>query len=254
MYLKVQVDATSRASACGTRGEITGYTILVSVQPVKRVTLADQISNGLMDAIMDGSLGMGEKLKTQELADKFGVSRMPVREALIALENTGLIETTPYSGYRVAYLDQNRIREVYMIRAALEPIVGEAACEKIQDAQIVELNVIFDELKKATLGEAAASKEVYLRNREFHFTLYKASGLDEVVSAIRTAWNKIAVYKLLYSKKYVTNPEAGQAMLNEHRKLLDAVEAHDCARISELLSSSIRHHRVVVPEEFEQTV
>jgi DNA-binding GntR family transcriptional regulator len=221
---------------------------------VKRVTLADQISDGLMDAIMDGSLEMGEKLKTQDLADKFGVSRMPVREALITLENTGLVEATPYSGYRVAYLDQNRIREVYMIRAALEPIVGREACEKIQDTGIQQLADLFDELKKATLGENATPKEVYLRNREFHFTLYEASELDEVVSAIKAAWNKIAVYKLLYSKKYVTNNEAGLAMLNEHRKLLAAVRAHDCDLISDLLSSSIRHHRIVVPEEFEQVV
>lgn len=202
---------------------------------------------------MDGSLAMGEKLKTQELADRFGVSRMPVREALIALENTGLIEATPYSGYRVAHLDQNRIREVYMIRAALEPIVAREACEKLTAADLLNLRELMARLEDATCGANAAPKAVYLRNREFHFALYEVSGLDEVVNATRSAWNKIAVYKLIYSKKYVTDVAAGAAMLNEHRKLLSGLESHQCELVAELLSSSIRHHRVVVPEEFERS-
>jgi len=220
------------------------------VAKVKRQTMADQISDALMDAIMDGTIRMGDKLRTQDLADQFGVSRMPVREALINLQVSGLVDATPYSGYRVVSLDPERIREGYIIRQALEPIVARTACERITDEGVAAVEDKLGELEAATLDASPSPKEIYLCNREFHFTWYEAAGMPVVVEAIRAAWDKLAVYKLIYGRKYLRDREAGVRMVQEHRAYVDALRTRDAEGVARQLEQSIAMHEVDVPDEF----
>ena len=221
------------------------------VKRVSRRTLAEQISDALMDAMMDGTVRMGDKLRTQDLADQFGVSRMPVREALINLEANGLVDTTPYAGYRVASLDKGRIRENYVIRRALEPIAARAACERIDATQLARLTVKYEELEEATLSADPSSKQIYVNNRAFHFTLYEASGMPQVVEIIRMAWDRLAVYKLIYTRKYASDTVLAHQMVEEHRAFMDAIAQRDGARLARLLDESIARHEVELPEEFD---
>lgn len=221
------------------------------VKKVSRRTLAEQISDALMDAMMDGTIRMGDKLRTQDLADQFGVSRMPVREALINLEANGLVDATPYAGYRVASLDKSRIREIYTIRRALEPIAARAACERMDGAQLAALEEKCRELEDAALRDDPSSKQIYVHNRAFHFALYEASGMPQVVEMIRIAWDRIAVYKLIYTRKYVADRALARRMVAEHRAFVDAVARRDAAELARLLDESIARHEVDLPDEFD---
>ena len=95
---------------------------------LQRDTLPMQILSKLMDWIMDGTLKMGEKLNTEELARQLGVSRMPIREALNGLEKMGLAESVPYVGMKLVSLTQDDVLQIYQMRQALEPLVAEKAC------------------------------------------------------------------------------------------------------------------------------
>lgn len=135
------------------------------MKEVERKTLAERISDALTESILDGSLPMGEKLGTQDLANRFGVSRMPVREALITLVNSGLVEAMPYAGYRVSGLRADRIQQIYVIRGALEPLLAEKACSLISDEQIDTLSESLHKMTQATQGSAASARKVYLEPR-----------------------------------------------------------------------------------------
>ncbi|HEY0186691.1 MAG TPA: GntR family transcriptional regulator [Cellulomonas sp.] len=217
---------------------------------LQRRTLAEQISDALIDAIMDGSVKMGDKLRTQDLADQFGVSRMPVREALISLQANGLVDATPYSGYRVAALDRTRIREIYIIRRALEPIVAREAAARIDEEGLALLERELAALEESALGSEPTARDIYLRNREFHFSLYELANMPQTVEIIRTAWDRIAVYKLLYSQKYIADHEAAEQMVAGHHEILGALRDRRPDELARLLTEDIARHEQAVPDEF----
>lgn len=219
---------------------------------VKRETLAEQISDALVDSIMDGTIAMGARLRTQDLADQFGVSRMPVREALIGLQGTGLVEAAPYSGYTVASLDKDRIREIYIIRKALEPLVARTAVANLSAEKLDAITQRFTELEEATLAEVPSPKRIYIKNREFHFSLYECSNLPHVVDVIRSAWDHLAVYKLIYGRKYIDDKAAGRRMVEEHRAILNALQDGDTDLVAELLEERIAEHEIALPDEFDK--
>ena len=113
--------------------------------------LRDVVFNTLRQAILKGELKPGERLMEIQLANKLGVSRTPVREAIRKLELEGLVLMIPRKGAEVAEITRQDMEDVLEVRTALEELAVKDACDHITDAQLSELKKASSEFKKALL-------------------------------------------------------------------------------------------------------
>ena len=111
--------------------------------------LRDVVFNTLRQAILRGELKPGERLMEIQLANKLGVSRTPIREAIRKLELEGLVLMIPRKGAEVAEITEKSLRDVLEVRRALEELAVELVCEKITDEQIQDLKDAAEEFKES---------------------------------------------------------------------------------------------------------
>ena len=109
--------------------------------------LRDVVFNTLRQAILRGELKPGERLMEIQLANKLGVSRTPIREAIRKLELEGLVLMIPRKGAEVAEITEKNMRDVLEVRKALEELAVQLACEKITDEEIEEMKKAAEEFK-----------------------------------------------------------------------------------------------------------
>lgn len=176
-----------------------------------------------------GALAPGERIKINEIAQKLNVSRTPVREALKRLEVENVVKFTFNSSAEVRAFDLDEMEELVMIRQELEPLAARLAAERCDATTIQKLKDIIAQLEKYRVAKDA---ENYSRlNREFHMTLYQASGAKTLYQLIDDLWTRsersMLVFTLIPNRLEYSN--------EEHRKILQAVEAHDGELAEKLL-------------------
>ncbi len=203
--------------------------------------LYELVAEQLTDWIMDGTLKAGERLNTDEICEKLGVSRMPVRDALKILEESGLITNTPYLGATVASISMEDILELFVMRMSLEPAAAYHAVKKITDAQIGELRDIQNKLDAAINMEAPLrdTKQIYRYNRLFHQTLYSFSGMKRLCKTIDGILNSLAYVRI--KNVYESSGNLGFIKL-EHQSFLEQIEKRDANKVSALLHSTLSDH------------
>lgn len=206
---------------------------------LQRDTLPMQVLNKLMDWIMDGKLKMGEKLNTEELARQFGVSRMPIREALKSLEKMGLAELIPYVGVKLVSLEQEDVLQIYLMRQLLEPLAAGEACKKITEEQIHELEEIHKEYIPIVEADEIDAKKLYLQNRKFHFAIYSISEMDRVCAMIESLWDTLSFFKLIYGRDVIKNTNGAKNMIAEHQGYIDALKDRDAERLKKSLYDTL---------------
>lgn len=206
---------------------------------LQRDTFPMQVLSKLMDWIMDGTLKMGDKLNSEELARQLGVSRMPIREALKGLEKMGLAESIPYAGMRLISLTHDDILQIYLMRQALEPLVAEKACENVTDEDIKELEQIHEEYYQIVTEPELDAKKLYLQNRKFHFRIYSISKMDRICSMIESLWDTLSFFKLLYGRDVIKGDEHVKKMIAEHHSYIDALKNKDAAALKQRLYDSL---------------
>ena len=206
---------------------------------LQRDTLPIQVLNKLMDWIMDGTLKMGEKLNTEELARQLGVSRMPIREALKSLEKMGLAESVPYVGMRLVSLQQEDILQIYLMRQLLEPLAAGEACRKSTKAKIDELENIQEEYIRIVEEKELDAKKLYLQNRKCHFAIYSTCGMDRVCGVIESLWDTLSFFKLIYGRDVIKNTTGVKKMIAEHQSYIDFLKNKDAEGLKKALSENL---------------
>jgi DNA-binding GntR family transcriptional regulator len=187
--------------------------------------LADRAYQELRGAILEGHLPAGSRLVEAQLAEQLGVSRLPVREALIQLEADGLAVRQRGRGTFVPSLSADDVREVYSLRAALEALAFRLAREHLSDENIQSLQALINKMEQA----AAAGNVTKLSalEVEFHGLIVRLSGHRRVLSV----WNSMIVQIQLLSVRVIDTLYADLEIVPErHRKLLDALVNGDGAR------------------------
>lgn len=191
---------------------------LTKVAMQKPQTVAEHIAGILREAIVEGSLQAGTPLRQDELAARFGFSRMPIRDALRQLENEGLVSIHPTRGAFVAKMDATEIDEIYAIRALLEAEALRLAFPNLTDEQMDKAASILDQLDiEADVGRWGAL------NRAFHLALYRPCGNGRLLDLIEAQHNAADRYVriLLSNLDYRVQSQL------EHRELLAACRSRD---------------------------
>lgn len=189
----------------------------------------------LRGAITSGELRPGAPIRQDALAARLQVSRVPLREALKALEAEGLVVHHVHRGYFVAQLSLADLEEIYRIRALLETEAVSRALALRPDGFYEDLAGIQREVERAAkAGDVTAMAEA---NRRFHFTLIEACGMPRLVRMITTLWDSTDAYRSLY---YTDATHRDQAV-HEHRAVLDSILQDDRANALRWLDDHRAH-------------
>ena len=146
----------------------------LSLGVATRRVLADEVTDDLRDAIVSHELEPGRKLTEDELAAQLGVSRGPVREALMRLEREGLVVIERHRGATIASWNRQDIEEIYSLRGALEELAIEWACKNATSADIADMEEILKEYA-ALSDKQRTPKEVSRIDLDFHSALFRAA-------------------------------------------------------------------------------
>lgn len=206
---------------------------------LQRSKLADQVLKCLMDWIMDGTLQMGDKLRTERISEELGVSRMPVREALNMLEKKGIAVSEPYVGTRLIQLEEEEIVEIYHLRRLLESEASYYACLYITPETLEQVKQYHREYQEILLAPALNAKKIHLKNREFHFTIYQASGMKRLCGMIEGLWDTLSFFKMLYGETLLKTDEGKRKMIAEHQSYIDYLEAGKAEELRDVTWANI---------------
>lgn len=179
--------------------------------------LRDVVFQTLRKAILTGELMPGERLMEIHLAQKLGVSRTPIREAIRKLELEGLVMNIPRRGAQVAEISERGLRDVLEVRRALDTFCAELACERISDEEK-------EALKKACkdFEDAVETKDVTVIAKAdvaFHDIIVGATGNERLVALL----NNLAEQMYRYRFEYIKDVSQHGKLIEEHRVLMDAI-------------------------------
>ena len=183
--------------------------------------LRDVVFNTLRQAILRGELKPGERLMEIQLANKLGVSRTPIREAIRKLELEGLVLMIPRRGAEVAEITEKSLRDVLEVRGALEELAVKLACQKITDAEITELRMAEKEFEQALKsGDVTIFAEADVK---FHDVIYRATDNQRLIQLLFNLREQMYRYRVEYLKR----EEAHENLLVEHRRIIETIAARD---------------------------
>jgi len=203
-------------------------------------TLWEQVREELRDDILGGQLAPGTVLSEVALAESFGVSRGPIREALSRLESDGLVTITPRRGAIVADLTPDEFIEAYQVREALETFAIRLAVPRLGEAELARLRELHAEMvEHATGGEVNGFFDA---NTAFHDVIVAGSGNRKLHETYRVLMDQMG----RYLARSLTLRGSLEKSITEHSAILEAVEAGDSERAVRLLADHIE-----VPQRVE---
>jgi DNA-binding GntR family transcriptional regulator len=197
----------------------------------------------LRQQIIQGSYQGGERLVEERLADALGVSRTPIREALTMLASEGLVQMFPNRGAVVRSFAPDDIRASYDLRAVLEGYGAFQAALRITPDELLYLRSITEEMEHSLDQDDARSRdEIYWlveRNQHFHYVITKASGN----SMLPALYRQLVNLPLMYRSFYWYSREEHTNQIFFHRRIIDALAAHDPERARVLMQEHIYEGR-----------
>jgi len=196
---------------------------------------SDLATELIRTAILDGTLGAGERLKEDELAGRLDISRTPVREALRQLAAEDLVVLEQNRGARVRDYGAEELDDLYRLRAVLEGYAAGRAAERIRPTELAELRESCERF--ATLAGRKRPKPAALaeENRRFHDSVLEAAR-DPRLSAMAHAVIRLP---LVYKAYIWFTPEQREASARYHRKILKALEKRDAERAAEVMADHV---------------
>lgn len=226
----VWIGAPRTAAACYIPAAVDNR----GMEPVTTAqTLTDQIALRLRSAILSGELVPGLQYSASGLAEQFGVSRTPVREALLELARAGMLRIDKNRGVRIIPTALDEVVECFQVRLMLESPAAARAAEIVDDISFQEVQARFDDMQKAAdLNDADATLRA---DRDFHLALLALAGNKKLVSVLADLRN------LVLTRGIATAPNARscQELVDDHRDILEAVRMKDPVRAGEAMRRHI---------------
>lgn len=227
-------------------------------EEISETTLADDIAFRLETDILSGRLPPGSKLRQEELCQRYGVSRTPVREALRKLQAQRLVTVAPKKGAMVRVLTRQEIVDVYDLRAELEGYAAQLACQRADegfDRLLSEAaDLVLNRAKYETgrdIGDWHLNVEVSESIRNFHHLIQEAAGNARLTSMIRDL--EMLFLGNFCSHEMAQPQEAERLHIDEHRGILDAVRARNGAAARELMRAHIQHAKHILVDYLDRT-
>ena len=208
--------------------------------------LRDVVFNTLRQAILKGELAPGERLMEIQLAERLGVSRTPIREAIRKLELEGLVLMVPRKGAEVAKISEKSLRDVLEVRRSLEELAIELACQRMTQESVEELEKKQEEFKQAV--EDGNAMEIAETDEAYHDVIYKGTCNDRLVQMINNLREQMYRYRL----EYIKDEDKRQILLLEHDNILRAVKQRKVQEAKEAMREHIDNQEITVSKNFKE--
>jgi len=201
----------------------------------KHPTLREKILENIRDAIISGSLKAGCKVSEPELAERFGISRTPIREAFRQLESEGYLTVIPRRGAVVSEFNLKEVEDFYAIKSILEGYAARRACERLTDKELEHLQSINTRLSE--LADDNDVKAFFKLHDEFHAIFINASDnekLKEMIYSLITRFQRLRHMSL-------SLPGRMKVSVQEHEKILDAFRRKDADTAANLVQKNAEY-------------
>lgn len=195
--------------------------------------ISTKVRNQLEQEILAGELQPGSRLDENKLAQRFHISRTPVREALYLLSSIGLIEILPGRGATVRKVGLKELIEMFEVMAELEGFCGSLAAQRMHDEEIETLRQYH--LQSKLLVSAEKSNEYYEINVLFHECIYQGAHNTFLAEQTLNLRNRLAPYRRIQLKQ----PNRLKISFAEHEAILDAIKKRDSSKVSKLLAAHV---------------
>ena len=195
--------------------------------------LRDVVFNTLRRAILRGELKPGERLMEIQLANKLGVSRTPIREAIRKLELEGLVLMIPRRGAEVAEITEKNLRDVLEVRCALEELAVQLACDRMDADGIASLKEAARKFREVLDSDDIT--QIAQADVLFHDVIYTATDNDRLIQLLNNLREQMYRYRIEYLKKRECYPQ----LLEEHQTVIEAIESKDKQKATEITGRHI---------------
>lgn len=201
----------------------------------KHLTLREKILENIREAIISGSMSAGSRVSEPELAERYGISRTPIREAFRQLESEGYLTVIPRKGAVVSSFAQKDVEEFYAIKSILEGYAARRACKNLTDREIDRLESI-----NVRLGEMAEQGDVrhfFKVHNDFHDLFIKAADnekLRDLINGLVTRFQRLRLMSL-------SLPGRMALSVQEHTKIIEAFRKRDCETAESLVRSNAEY-------------
>ncbi|QCU79556.1 GntR family transcriptional regulator (plasmid) [Citricoccus sp. SGAir0253] len=209
---------------------------------------SQRIADELRRRVLAGELAPGTRIRQEQIAEEFGVSRLPIREALRILESHGLVTLVASTGAWVSSMNLAECQETYLIRERVEPLALGQAIEQITPETIEQLGALTIQMESAE-----AVDDFVELDRQFHLLSFQAAGMSTLLEMVERLWNTTQHYRRAYVQ-LIGSEGLGETHL-EHRLLVATIQHRDRRSAEELLGMHIRKTRLSLlnhPEIFDR--
>ncbi len=205
------------------------------VKAPEQGTLADVAAHRLAQSIVTGELAQGQKLNEAELAERFGMGRGPLREALRHLEGMRLVKRIPNAGARVVVLDRKTLSDLYAVRESLEGLACRLAAAHMSDEEISQLSALLDQHEEQIKKQGSKTYSQNEGDLDFHYQIVRGSRNEMLMHLLGSEQ-----YQLLRMCRYRTsrNAQRTRPALQQHRQIVEALAQRD----GELAEMLMRRH------------
>ena len=220
----------------------TDFTIIFD----EYLPLKELVFTTLKKAIIKGELQPGDRLMELQLAEKMGVSRTPIREAIHKLSREGLVTLIPRKGAEVAGMSVKTLTDVLTVRKDLELLAFRLAFENIDDEQLETL-----ERRLEAFEKAVDEDDILLMvdtDEQFHFVIYDAAANNKLREILNNLRESMYRYRLEYLKDAVYR----KRLEKEHRALVDCIRNRDLKKGLSVVESHIENQKKAVLGRIEQ--
>ncbi|MDE7247698.1 MAG: GntR family transcriptional regulator [Lachnospiraceae bacterium] len=210
--------------------------------------LRDVVFNALRQAIVTGEFAPGERLMEMKLADKLGVSRTPVREAIRMLELEGLVVMIPRRGAEVARITEKDLRDALEVRTAIEELSVELACARIDEEGKERLKQACNEFK-----EAIATKHVQNivdGDVKFHEVIFELTKNQRLISIAQNLREQVYRYRVEYVKDFSYH----DVLVEEHYEITNAILTNDVATAKEIMRKHLYNQELIVIKNLKDSL
>ena len=209
---------------------------------IQRVSMVDNVTERLRRALLAGDIKPGERIKVAELEKSFGVSHIPIREAVRRLESEGLIVTLPQRAAVAASVDLGDLSGLYDLRRIVECEVIRRSVETMSDEQVEVVRTALEALE--AVAQDHESPQFWDLHRDFHWALLEPGASAWIQRVLDQIWLASQRYVRLFVAKTVDDA------MRDHRELLAACEKRDAAGAEQLLRHHLDRTELAVREAF----
>ena len=208
--------------------------------------LRDVVFNTLRQAIIKGELEPGERPMEIQLADRLGVSRTPIREAIRKLELEGLVLMIPRKGAEVAKISEKNLRDVLEVRRSLEELATELACQRMSPEDLQELEAAQDEFRQAI--QEGDFMKIAESDEHYHDVIYQGTGNTRLVQILNNLQEQMYRYRL----EYIKDAAKRQILIVEHDHILRAIKEHRVDEAKKAIREHIDNQEITVSKNIKE--